>query len=93
MLRVTALPLPQLPDSEAGPASAPADEPPASGNSIQRTLEDDSYLHSDPYPNTDAPGQPAGCEAGDELYLPQRVMLGQAPINQKGTEQTKRVLP
>jgi phospholipid/cholesterol/gamma-HCH transport system substrate-binding protein len=93
MLRVTALPLPQLPNSEAGPASAPADGPPASGNSFQHSVEDDSYLHSDPYPNTDAPGQPTGCEAGNEVYLRQRVMVGQAPINQKQTEQTKRVLP
>ena len=57
--------LPQLPNSEAGPSSAPADGPPAPPGAplTTKTLEDDSFLHSNPYPNTDAPGQTPECEA------------------------------
>jgi phospholipid/cholesterol/gamma-HCH transport system substrate-binding protein len=95
-LNVVALPLPQLPNSEAGPASAPADGPPAPKNaplSVQ-SLEDDSYLHSNSYPSTAAPGQPAVCEAGNEVYIRGRQVIGNAPqIQQRGTEQTTRVLP
>ena len=31
---------------------------------------DDSFLHSNPYPNTAAPGQTQECEAGNEVYKP-----------------------
>jgi virulence factor Mce-like protein len=91
MVRIVALALPQLPNSEAGPASAPADGPPSTG-----TLTDDSFLHSDPYPNTYAPGQPPQCEAGNEVYVAGRQAIGHAPRIQRlnpPTEQTQRVLP
>ena len=97
MLNVEPLSLPQLPNSEAGPASAPADGPPASQipglSQSGKTLVDDSFLHSDPYPATRAPGQPAECEAGNERYIPGRVVVGSAPVIQSATEKTKRVLP
>jgi hypothetical protein len=97
-LNVTALPLPQLTNSEAGPSSAPANGPPASAipglSQAQQTLVDDSFLHSNPYPNTHAPGQPAVCEAGNEEYLPGRQVIGTDPaLQQRTTQQTKRVLP
>lgn len=96
-LTVEPLALPQLPNSEAGPASAPADGPPASAipglTAGQRSSVDDSFLHSDPYPGTDAPGQPAGCAAGNERYIPGRTMIGTAPLIQLTTEKTRRVLP
>ncbi len=92
MLAVNAIAPPQLPNSEAGPASAPADGPPAT-RGPQSSLEDDSYLHSDPYPFTAAPGQPHICEAGNERYVPGRQVIGTAPVTQNGTEHTKRVLP
>lgn len=92
MLNVDAMDLPQLPNSEAGPSSAPADGPPASGNSFQRNAEDDSYLHSDPYPYTAAPGQPAVCEAGNESYVGGQQVIGTAPLSGTHTETTKRVL-
>ena len=96
-LTIEPLALPQLPNSEAGPASAPADGPPASAfkglSPEQQTLVDDSFLHSDPYPYTAAPGQPDECEAGNERYLPGRQRIGSAPVYQAGTEKTKRVLP
>jgi len=96
-LNVEPLALPQLPNSEAGPASAPADGPPNSAfkglSPEQQTLVDDSFLHSDPYPATEAPGQPAECESGNERYIPGRTMIGTAPVIQPGTEKTKLVLP
>lgn len=96
-LNVVALPLPQvLPNSEAGPSSAPANGPPAPANAplSQRSLEDDSFLHSNPYPLTAAPGQGGVCEAGNEVYIPGRKVIGRPPeIQQKTTEQTRRVLP
>jgi len=38
-------------------------------------------LHFDPYPNGAAPGQPHECEAGNQPYLPGRV-IGNVPGNQ-----------
>jgi len=97
-LRIGILALPQLPGSEAGPSSAPANGPPASAipglTGITRTLVDDSFLHSNPYPNTDAPGQTPECEAGNEHYIKGRQVIGNDPGNQGLiTEKTKRSLP
>jgi hypothetical protein len=58
-----------------------------------RSLQDDSFLHTNPYPFTAAPGQPAACEAGNEVYAPGRQVIGNAPqVQQRSTEQTKGVL-
>ena len=85
---------PLLPNSEAGPASAPANGPPESTlkglSPLQQNLVQDSFLHSDPYPTT---GQNGVCMAGNERYLTGRQVIGTAPVLQNGTEQTKRVLP
>jgi ABC-type transporter Mla subunit MlaD len=59
---------PAGPNSEAGPSSAPANGP-----------ERSNHLHFNPYPNTGAPGQPNGCEAGNEKYVPGTTVIGQAP--------------
>ncbi len=56
------------PNNEGGPASAPANGP-----SIE------NHLHSNPYPNTAAPGQPRECEAGNEPYV-----VGQTTIGNPG---------
>jgi virulence factor Mce-like protein len=97
MLRTIAITPPQLPNSEAGPASAPADGPPASAvpglTPVQQTLVQDSFLHTDPYPATAAPGQPQECEAGNERYVAGRTVIGTAPVTQTKTEKTTRVLP
>jgi virulence factor Mce-like protein len=95
-LRIGIMALPQLPNSEAGPASAPANGPlPAPGLSIiQKSLVADSFLHSNPYPNTAAPGQTHECEAGNETYLQGRQVIGNEPGNQTAvTEHTSRTLP
>lgn len=102
MLDVNALPLPQLGfklhNAEAGPSSGPANGPPASHFKhlpiVKQSLVDDSFLHSNPYPFTAAPGQPAECEAGNERYLKAHVYIGHAPSLQGSTtEKTRRVLP
>ena len=90
-LRFGILGLPQNPDSEAGPSAAPANGPAVS--KLKEPLREDSFLHSNPYPNTAAPGQPRECEAGNEVYIPGRQVIGNQPGTQSAkTEQTKRSL-
>jgi virulence factor Mce-like protein len=73
---------PQGPNNEGGPAAKPAAGP---GR--------DNYLHSNPYPNTAAPGEPKECEAGNEDYLAGRTVIGNDPGTQSDTTQkTKRSL-
>jgi virulence factor Mce-like protein len=60
---------PEGPNSESGPSSAPANGPTT-----------DNHPHLNPYPNTGAPGQPNGCEAGNEKYIPGMTVLGEAPV-------------
>jgi virulence factor Mce-like protein len=99
-LAVNPMALPLTPGSEGGPAAVPANGPPPPSNatSTQRSLLEDSYLHSNPYPNTAAPGQPVECEAGNEGYSgangENRVAIGN-PANTPRivTEETVRVLP
>jgi phospholipid/cholesterol/gamma-HCH transport system substrate-binding protein len=55
-------------NSEATPASAPANGP-----------ERLNHLHSNPYPNTAAPGQVRECEAGNELYEAGITRIGNTP--------------
>ncbi len=56
------------PNSEAGQASAPANGPGFA-----------NHLHFNPYPNTAAPGQSRGCEAGNEKYAVGKTVIGPAP--------------
>lgn len=62
------------PNSEGFPAGAPANGPGV-----------DNHLHSNPYPNTAAPGQPRECEAGNEDYRVGQTTIGNLPGNQ-GTQ-------
>jgi virulence factor Mce-like protein len=77
---------PQLANSEAGPASAPANGPQTS-----QPLTSNSFLHSNPYPNTAAPGQPHECEAGNEKYIPNRTVIGNLPGNQGTLHEVTKV--
>jgi len=65
------------PNSEAGPAAAPAN------GGLPNTV---SYLHSNPYPNTAAPGQERECEPGNALPpltgWPLAQVIGNVPGNQ-----------
>jgi hypothetical protein len=100
MLRFYPLALPVPPGSEAGPASTPANgpAPPQGATPTVRSLTDDSFLHSNPYPNTAAPGQVRECEAGNEDYTKYRLRNRQAIGNLPGSqgvanEPTRRSLP
>jgi len=67
----------QGPNSEAGPAAAPANGGgPDAFNSAR------NYLHVNPYPNTAAPGQTRECEAGNEPYAAGRQVIGNIPGSQ-----------
>ncbi|HEX8102483.1 MAG TPA: MlaD family protein [Solirubrobacteraceae bacterium] len=65
---------PQGPNNEGGPASAPANGP-----------QPTNHLHSNPYPNTAAPGQPRECEPANEPYLAGRTVIGNVPGTQQAT--------
>jgi hypothetical protein len=72
-LRFIVFDVPKGPNSEGGPSSGVA----AGGGDDPR-----NYLHSNPYPNTAAPGQPRECEAGNEPYEVGRTMVGNPPGEQ-----------
>jgi len=88
MLRINPLGLPLNPGSEGGPTAVPSNGPPAAAipgvDAFERTTYEDSYLHSNPYPNTAAPGQPAECEAGNEGYTRGLNGPGQVSIGNPG---------
>jgi virulence factor Mce-like protein len=69
---------PQGPNNEGGPSSAPADGP---------TLE--NHLHTNPYPNTAAPGQPKECEAANETYIAGRTVTSNVPGTQQAATEGK----
>jgi virulence factor Mce-like protein len=58
---------PEGTNAESGQASAPANGP-----------EFNNHLHFNPYPNTGAPGQKNGCEAGNEKYKSGETVIGNA---------------
>ena len=57
------------PNSEGTPASAPAAGP-----------DRENFLHFNPFPQTGAPGQPNVCEAGNEKYIPGKVVIGNTEV-------------
>jgi virulence factor Mce-like protein len=78
--RFIIIPTPQGPNAEGGPSSGPANGP-----------TEANHLHTNPYPNTAAPGQPKECEAGNEPFLRGQTVLGNLPGTQSGsTEKTTR---
>jgi virulence factor Mce-like protein len=70
--RFIIIPTPLGPNSESGPASAPANDPASESN----------HLHANPYPNAAAPGGEQECEAGNEPYYVGRTIVGNTPGNQ-----------
>jgi len=77
---------PEGPNAESGPASAPAN----GGGPTDRL----NHLHSNPFPNTAAPGQPKECEAGNERYEAGVTRIGNTPRNDgfKTSGQSKKQL-
>jgi hypothetical protein len=69
--RFVIIPTPEGRNNEGGPSSAPADGPTS-----------DNHLHTNPYPNTAAPGQTQECEAGNERYAVGDTVIGNVPGNQ-----------
>ena len=107
MLRVAPMSLPLTwpggPGSEGGPTAAPSNGPPGfpPGTTLfQQKLYRDNFLHSNPYPNTAAPGQTHECEAGNEGYSrangngENQLAIGNpaGPVGIR-TEKTERRLP
>jgi hypothetical protein len=68
------------PNSENGPSSAPANGGPPGAEA--------NFLHVNPYPYTASPGQPHVCAAGNEKYIPNKVVIGNPPLLRKTTEST-----
>ncbi|HEY5976947.1 MAG TPA: MlaD family protein [Solirubrobacterales bacterium] len=78
-LRALSFQAPEGPNAESGFASAPA----SGGGEGENARK--NYLHTNPYPNTAAPGQTQECEAGNERYKAGATVIGNVPGNQ-GTE-------
>jgi virulence factor Mce-like protein len=94
-INAIAFQVPSGPNSEGMPASAPADSPePADERFLETSTGNANHLHSNPYPNTDAPGQPKECEAGNEHYEKGVTRVGNTPHNDgiKTSGQTKKQL-
>ncbi len=70
------------PNSENSPSRGPANGPAPAINPTQ------TFLHANPYPYTAAPGQPRECAAGNEKYIPNRMVIGNPPVTQRRTEMT-----
>jgi virulence factor Mce-like protein len=62
------------PNSEGGPASAPADGPVTAGTDPLA-----NHLHANPYPLVGAKGQGGICMAANEIYLPGQTVIGNPP--------------
>jgi ABC-type transporter Mla subunit MlaD len=77
--RFIIVPTPQGPNNEGGPSSAPANGP-----------TEANHLHTNPYPNTAAPGQPRECESGNEPYIRGRTILGNVPGTQQDSTEVTR---
>ena len=66
--------------------AGPPDDPDITKDPIR-----DNYLHSNPYPNTAAPGQTQECEAGLDNYVAKQQVIGNE-VGDQGTDvdETKR---
>ncbi len=71
------------PNSEGGPASAPANGGNVGSTPARVTVSQNNHLHATPYPYVGAVGQPAGvCEPGNQTYTTGQTVIGHAhPIN------------
>ncbi len=74
------------PNSEIGPASAPADGP----RGPTSIYDNANHLHANPYPLVGAKGQNGICMAGNEIYVPGQTVIGN-PTGQTPPRDTTRV--
>jgi virulence factor Mce-like protein len=82
--RASLLLAPLGPNNEGFPSSVPANGP-----SFQKG-EDNNHLHANPYPNVSGAGQAQVCEAGNEVYLSGKAVIGHASNLTSRREITKR---
>jgi virulence factor Mce-like protein len=64
---------PEGENAESAPASEPANGPTAGDRPGE-----ENHLHYNPYPKTAAPGQGKVCEAGNEIYVRGKTVIGNA---------------
>jgi virulence factor Mce-like protein len=84
--RVFPVAAPLGPNSEVGPASAPADGEATFGGPS-------NHLHANPYPLVGAKGQNHICMAGNEVYVPGQTLIGNPPgQTPRATTKVPRVL-
>jgi virulence factor Mce-like protein len=69
---------PNGPNAEGFPSAGPADGPSIEKESLGRPVNND-FVHANPYPNVAGPGQPRLCEAGNESYVPGKLVVGNTP--------------
>jgi ABC-type transporter Mla subunit MlaD len=65
----------------AQPANGPSIERESSSGGVGGGLIDNDHLHANPYPNVAGPGQPRVCEAGNEVFIPGQMVVGNLPAN------------
>jgi len=71
---------PNGPNNEGFPSSAPANGPSVDHPFGSTAIIDNNHVHSTPYPNVGAAGEPAVCEAGNESYEPGKAVVGNLPL-------------
>ncbi len=70
LLRFVQVAIDDLPGRESGPSSQPYTGP------VQGAS---GPIHANPYPNTDSPGEPAECAAGNEPFSAGQALVGNPP--------------
>ncbi len=81
---------PTGPNNEGFPSSAPANGPSTERDAATGKIIDNNHLHANPYPITSVPGQRQVCEAGNEVYIPGKVVTTNVPEVDNGREFTSR---
>ena len=76
--------VPKGPNSEGSPSS---------GIANGGGPDNKNFLHSNPYPNTAAPGQTFECEAGNEPYNIGKAVVGNVPGNQGTNTKNQDLTP
>ncbi len=69
---------PNGPNAEGFPSAVPANGPSIEKDSSGKPIDND-HVHVNPYPNVAGPGQPKVCEAGNEIYVPGKAVIGNVP--------------
>jgi hypothetical protein len=72
---------PSGPNNEGYPSSAPANGPSVEHVAGSNTIVNNNFIHANPYPNVNGPGQPKLCEAANETYLVGKQVLSNLPAS------------